>query len=317
MKRIVSLLLATVIVLTPVFSFAIDWETLLESMTKSELLELQSKLEAALNADVQQEQSNVKTYEVAGVTFNNSNGTSRQQILADLLTVYGKGTDIPCRVVEYDYYGDPAFYVYVGTKIIGNIPADDVAEVKSLLPEIDDIYVRIGKFEPAGETIYYAKVTIVCPSATSTPKPFRVHNGQTIIYGDYEGTCPFTVKAGNDSNYYIYLEYQYAPSNSTTPRELKRYASKPYKGDIAFYLEKGKSYKIEVPVGVYKLFYATGDTFYGRQLRFGDETRCYTSDELLDFYCDGEYYNGHTITLYAVTDGNFDTDEIPESSFPE
>lgn len=112
------------------------------------------------NADVQLDQSNSKTYKVAGVTFDNDNGTSRQQALADLMAVYGEGKDIPCRLVEYEYLGEPAFHVYVGTKIIGNIPADAVAEVKSLLPGFEDTSVQIGKFAPDGETIYYARVTI-------------------------------------------------------------------------------------------------------------------------------------------------------------
>ena len=101
-----------------------------------------------------------KTYKVAGVTFDNDNGTSRQRILSNLMDVYGEWEDIPCRLVEYEYYGDTAFYVYVGTNIVGNIPADDVAEVERLLPQIDSSCVRVSKFKPEGKTIYYARVTI-------------------------------------------------------------------------------------------------------------------------------------------------------------
>lgn len=159
-------------------------------------------------------------------------------------------------------------------------------------------------------------VTTKRPTATNTPAPVSVYNGKLFIKSDYEGTCPFEVKADSTSNYYIYLEYQRAPSNSTTTRDRKTSAYSPYESDVAFYLEKGKSYEIDVPVGVYKLYYATGDTFYGTKLLFGDKTRFYASDDLLNFYSDSQYYNGHTITLYSVSHGNFDTDPISESSFP-
>ena len=156
----------------------------------------------------------------------------------------------------------------------------------------------------------------VPPSATSTPKPLKVRNGSQYVYSDYEGTCPFTIKADSEVNYYVYLEYQRASSSSTTPRNRQHYSSAPFEDDIAFYLAKGQTHKIDVPVGVDKLYYATGDSFYGSKLLFGENTSYFTSDDLLDFYCDGRYYNGHTITLYPVRNGNFDTEKISESSFP-
>ena len=73
---------------------------------------------------------------------------------------------------------------------------------------------------------------------------------------------------------------------------------------------------MDVPIGVYKLYYATGKTFFNTSILFGDTTRYYESDELLTFNASGDYYNGHTITLYEVVNGNLDTDEISEKTFP-
>lgn len=168
--------------------------------------------------------------------------------------------------------------------------------------------------------------TVATPAVTPTnaPAPVSVYNGKQFIVSAYEGTCPFEVKADSNSNFYIYLDYQYAATNSTTARELTISAralakrlNRPYENDIAFYLAKGQSYEIDVPVGVYKLYYATGDIFYGTEELFGSTSKFYSSDDLLNFYSTSEYYNGHTITLYSVTNGNFDTDNIPESKFPK
>lgn len=153
-------------------------------------------------------------------------------------------------------------------------------------------------------------------SATKAPAVVTATNGKKYITPDYEAVCPFTIIADSSTDYYVYLKYQYAPSSSTTSRTLKSTATRPYETDVAFYLKAGKQVEIDVPIGVYKLYYATGSNFYGTKLLFGDNTHYYASDDLLSFYSDSQYYNGHTITLKSTYNGNFDTDPISESEFP-
>ena len=153
-------------------------------------------------------------------------------------------------------------------------------------------------------------------AATATPKPATIYNGRKFITPDYASVCPFEVKAGSDGDYYIYLKYQKAPTYSQESRKLLSSASYPYESDIAFIVKAGQSYEMDVPIGVYKLYYATGKTFFNTSILFGDTTRYYESDELLTFNASGNYYNGHTITLYEVVNGNLDTDEISEKTFP-
>ena len=164
--------------------------------------------------------------------------------------------------------------------------------------------------------------TAASSPATKAPALVLVSNGQVLISPDYEAQCPLTIVADSSTNYYVYLEYQHAPSYSAESRTIKNYATKPYEDDLSFYLQAGKEVSIDVPIGVYKLYYATsgsdsaGNNFYGTKLLFGDNTRYYSADRLLTFYADTEYYNGHTITLKATIDGNFSTDPIAESQFP-
>lgn len=154
------------------------------------------------------------------------------------------------------------------------------------------------------------------PMATATPKPVSVYNGKMFITPEYQCVSPFTVIADSNTDYYIYLKYQWAPTNTTEKRSIKSKATKPYENDIAFYLKAGQTVSIDVPIGVYKLYYATGSTFFGTEILFGNSTRCYDSDDLLKFYADSEYYRGHTITLKPVSYGNLDTDPISKSEFP-
>jgi hypothetical protein len=64
------------------------------------------------------------------------------------------------------------------------------------------------------------------------------------------------------------------------------------------------------------MYYATGKLFYGPQDLFGKNTRYYRAESVFDFYATSKSYMGHTVTLYAVSGGNLETDPIPEDMFP-
>jgi len=85
---------------------------------------------------------------------------------------------------------------------------------------------------------------------------------------------------------------------------------------MGFYVKAGKTVEVDVPVGVYQLYYAYGKTWYGKEKRFGPDTVFCTSDEYLDFYTDDSTTYGHTLSLILQTYGNFDSRNIKEADFP-
>lgn len=103
---------------------------------------------------------------------------------------------------------------------------------------------------------------------------------------------------------------------SDVSRRLMYSYSGNYESDIAFYVEEGKTVKIDVPVGIYQFYYATGKIFYGVKELFGKKTSCFTSDKKLYFYVDGYTCAGQEITLRKVPHGNFRTYGVNRSSFP-
>ena len=151
---------------------------------------------------------------------------------------------------------------------------------------------------------------------TAAPAKVAVTNGKMFITPSYKCVCPFTIISSSSTDYYVYLKYQKAPASTTENRTTETGSRLPYESDVAFYVKAGQQVEIDVPIGVYKLYYATGSDFYGTKLLFGEDTHYYASDDLLTFYSDTQYYNGHTITLKATYNGNFDTDPIPETQFP-
>lgn len=149
-------------------------------------------------------------------------------------------------------------------------------------------------------------------STSSALNPIPISNGEMLLYPGYECVCPLSVAVSGDNGYYVYLKYQYAPSDSLVSRQ----ATNGYESDLAFYVAPNSTVEINVPIGVYKLYYACGPVWHGTLAKFGDDTMYYSSDDLLKFYADESYFNGVTLELWAQYDGNFDTDVVDKSEFP-
>lgn len=143
------------------------------------------------------------------------------------------------------------------------------------------------------------KETSATPSPTPTVAPVP-QNGEMIKEPYSERVAPLTIKTTDrEIDYYIYMKNTVNSNN-----------------DISFFVYGGTDVDIYVPLGKYKLFYCTGDRWYGVQGKFGSETKYYTSDEVLNFWEDKYYINGHTIELYKQINGNFSTKDIRPFEFP-
>ena len=165
------------------------------------------------------------------------------------------------------------------------------------------------------------------PPPMNTSAAVKATNGQIYVVPIYERTCPLSVSVIGSDGYYIYLEYVRAPLHSTETRQFasgipdgstaeQRLAKQGERSDMAFYVAPGRTVNVDVPIGVYRLYYACGSTWYGQRELFGSDTRYYTSDNLLIFYADEEYYNGCTLELWKQSDGNFSTEETIKSHTP-
>lgn len=126
-----------------------------------------------------------------------------------------------------------------------------------------------------------------------------VQNGDVLLWPSSEPVAPFNVETKGDGGYYIYLKSKASPDD-----------------DMAFYVVGGKNIETAVPLGRYTMYYATGDTWYGDELKFGEETAYYEGDTELSFYTFGDTVYGQTVELYLQAYGNFDTSEIEQSDFP-
>jgi len=140
--------------------------------------------------------------------------------------------------------------------------------------------------------------TTVTPDANL--KPITATNGQIFEYPRDERVAPLSVTASFSHNYYIYLDCISNPDN-----------------DMAFFVKRGNTVNLDVPLGTYSVYYATGDIWYGTQHLFGSSTVYCKCDGTFNFYISSDgYYNGYTLELIEQHNGNLDTETVNPSEFP-
>lgn len=195
--------------------------------------------------------------------------------------------------------------------------------------------------ETTPETVSAAATTEpkqIIPTAPKNNYPkVSAADGDVIIFNDYAGTCPFeinlSVREQARSDFFVFLEFVSIFPQGSDPetviayveqgksfksgdmRELGNYARwkkekepnyKP-RANLGIYLSTTTTYTTDIPLGCYRIWYCSGETWYGTDHYFGDDTVWYTSDDILTFYEDDNYTYGQTITLFLVEGGNMDT----------
>ncbi len=160
----------------------------------------------------------------------------------------------------------------------------------------------LGKFLRnviASPTPYIAKVT--APPATTRPSLPMPRNGEVTKYTFAEHEAPFEVVVPDGGEYY------YVILTESTNTKLKV---------ISVIIHPGEAAEIDVPLGSYKMFYATGGKWYGKSDLFGEEMRMYQAEDVLEFYVSGNRVMGHSIELIKQVGGNLETVSVNPDDFP-
>ena len=75
----------------------------------------------------------------------------------------------------------------------------------------------------------------------------------------------------------------------------------------AYFINQGSTLEVELPLGSYKLKFASGDKWYGMKHLFGPTTLYSYVPEKMTFYLSGDYARGHRIELIPQVGGNLRT----------
>ena len=119
-------------------------------------------------------------------------------------------------------------------------------------------------------------------------------NGYESRYNLQEAIAPLEIRTrGNGTHYFVKL----VDWNTESPV-------------AAFFVRAGQTVEVDVPLGSYRLRYATGRTWYGERYLFGPETIYSQADSRFDFVREGDQVSGYTVELFMQADGNLSTSRI-------
>lgn len=115
-------------------------------------------------------------------------------------------------------------------------------------------------------------------------------------------------------------QFLVAPLSITTPHGEENYFVKIVDAASAtpvltLFIYGGQTFKLNVPLGAFKLKYATGKNWFGEANLFGPSTSFNEADTTLFFHDDGNQINGYTIKLIKQRDGNLHTKAIDRNQF--
>jgi len=84
---------------------------------------------------------------------------------------------------------------------------------------------------------------------------------------------------------------------------------------ITFFVYGGQSFETEVPLGTYRVKYATGSTWYGEDHLFGPDTSYSEADKTFQFSVKENQISGYTVELIRQRGGNLHTKLISANQF--
>ena len=146
----------------------------IEAFNRAEAEKEQHRLEEARRAEeeakrAEEEARNPKPiikswcFKIAGVTFRNDDGTSRQDILKRMYAIQEAGVLDEIDIQDYDYNGELAYGVYYNDEQFGNIKRQDIAEMDEAMNSdgITSCAIEIYHFRNEdGKKIYCANLTL-------------------------------------------------------------------------------------------------------------------------------------------------------------
>ena len=166
---------------------------------------------------------------------------------------------------------------------------------------------------PHNDTI--SQMPSVPESSVTEPSNGYVFEEIPVSYG----SAPLEINTEGTGGYYFVLDPISLYCGGDSANDFHKYRAELMAkySTMQFYVHGESTIETQIPLGEYEIYYATGDTWYGEDDLFGEDTVYMKCDGTFLFSCDEYGSNGWILTLTPVINGNLDTDEISEKDFPK
>lgn len=163
----------------------------------------------------------------------------------------------------------------------------------SAVPDTPETFAKPETTAPAETAPSPPKVIAYTPPEEQLPEPVPEPNTGEILFGyKHVNASQITVTASEDASCVVKLK---------TRGGIDK---------LSFYVRAGETATVGVPDTDLYVYFASGETWYGEDLLFGENTYYSKDDRLLDFY---DYTWSYT--LYPVANGNFSETPIDAEEF--
>lgn len=147
--------------------------------------------------------------------------------------------------------------------------------------EVPHIRIRTEYLETQLDKVIYLPQLL--PETGTTNRP------------NLQGDNPLQIRTSTGSHYWVKIVNAYNESEQL----------------VSYFIRGGEILDVSLPTGSYIIKYAYGDTWYGEEGLFGEQTEYSKADEIFEFY-GGQ---GYTIELIKQAYGNLHTTDIGKNQF--
>lgn len=120
-----------------------------------------------------------------------------------------------------------------------------------------------------------------------------------ISRSSFEGVAPFKVTVPlNQVHYFLKIV------NANTGERIASY-----------FIRSGETLETKLPLGNYKIKYAFGEVWYGKNHLFGENTQFAKANQNFEFNFNGYQYQGHRLELIQRQNGNLESSTISKNEF--
>lgn len=155
--------------------------------------------------------STSRNFKIRGVTFENEDGTSRQELLAMIKEREPPfDDDLQISLERYEHDGKTAYYVNVNGYIVGSVESSIsqyITEHYNQISGIHDFYVGSFQAEDTGETVYYANARLSISLKEPTQEVFSDDHAAAQAASTQRLTLFLDAQALSSLNLAAFMEY--------------------------------------------------------------------------------------------------------------
>lgn len=155
--------------------------------------------------------STSRNFKIRGVTFENEDGTSRQELLSMIKEKEPPfDDDLQISLERYEHDGKTAYYVNVNGYIVGSVESSIsqyITEHYNQISGIHDFYVGSFQAEDTGETVYYANARLSVSLKEPTQEVFSYDHAAAQAASAQRLTLFLDAQALSSLNLAAFMEY--------------------------------------------------------------------------------------------------------------